>query len=195
MDADEQFAESYIVFAEESFDPLVRLAQSGDSRLGLDWAHAQWLEHLQIFVRSVPARGARAAYRLRQPIQRGLDASLFAAQPFTRMDELHDEAGFGAGLELDGQIEMLAAQISERFRGAIKFAGVQEFGVPESGDRQDFIGALGEPQQIGGRRARDDGDARLREMLAEGAKRGQRQNRLRQPGDMNDQNMSRIGWH
>src|SRR5262245_13092794 len=111
------------------------------------------------------------------------------------MYELQDEAGFGAGLELDGQIEMLAAQISERFRGAIKFARVQEFGVPESGDRKDFINARGEPQQIGGLRARDDGDARLREMLAEGAKRGQRQSRLRQPCDVNDQNMSRIGWH
>jgi hypothetical protein len=81
MDANEQFAESDIVFAEKSFDTLVRLAQGCDSRLGLDGAHAQWLEPLQIFVRVVPARGSRVAYRLGQSIQRGLDASLFAAQP------------------------------------------------------------------------------------------------------------------
>jgi hypothetical protein len=65
------------------------------------------------------------------------------------MYELHDEAGFGAGLEFDGQIEMLVAQFPERFRGAIKFARVQELGAPESGHRQDFIGACGDPQQIG----------------------------------------------
>src|SRR5262245_30410988 len=125
MDANEQFAESDIVFAEKSFDPLVRLPQSGDSRLGLDGAHAQGLERLQIFVRGVPARCARVANRLRQSIQRGLDASLFAAQPLSVMYELKDEAGFGADLEFDGQIETLAAQFPERFRGAIKFARVQ----------------------------------------------------------------------
>ena len=111
------------------------------------------------------------------------------------MYELQGEAGFGAGLELDGQIEMLAAQFPELFRGAINFARVQELGVPESGHRQYFIGARGEPQQIGGHRARDDGDAGLREMLAEGAKRGQRQSRLRQPGDVNNQNMLRGSGH
>jgi hypothetical protein len=83
MDANEQFAESDIVFAEKSFDSLVRLPKSGDSRLGLDGAHAQGLEPLQIFVRGMPARCARVAYRLRQSIQRGLDASLFAAQPLS----------------------------------------------------------------------------------------------------------------
>src|SRR5262249_831114 len=88
MDADEQFAESDAVFAEKSFDALVRFAQCGDSRLGLDGAHAQRLEPLQIFVRDVPARGAPGAYRLRQPIQRGLDAFLPAAQPLARMNEL-----------------------------------------------------------------------------------------------------------
>src|SRR5262245_32443690 len=179
MEANEQFAEPDIVFFENSFDSLVRLAQSGDSRLGLDGAHAQRLEPLQILVREVSARADRVAYRLRQPIQRGLDASLFAAQPLARMNELQDEAGFGAGLEFDRQIEMLATQFPERFRGAIKFARVQELGVPESGDREYFIGACGEPQQIGARGARDDGDAGLREVLAEGAKRGQRQSRLR----------------
>src|SRR5262245_16916346 len=153
MDADEKFAETDIVFSEKSFDPLVRLAQSGDSRLGLDGAHAQRLEPLQVLVRDVSARAARMAYRLRQPIQRGLDASLFAAQPLARMNELQDEARFGAGLELDGQIEMLAAQSPERFRGAIEFARVQELGVPESGDREYFIDACGEPKQIGARGA------------------------------------------
>jgi hypothetical protein len=69
------------------------------------------------------------------------------------MYELQDEAGFGAGLEFDGQIEMLMAQFSERFRGAIKFARVQELGAPESGHRQDFIRACGDPQQIGARGA------------------------------------------
>jgi len=104
-------------------------------------------------VRDVPERDGTRAYRLRQPIQRSLDASPFAAQPLARMYELQYEAGFGAGFELDGQIEMLAPQSPERFRGAIKFARVQELGVPESGDRQDFIGAPGEPQQISARGA------------------------------------------
>src|SRR5262245_39531940 len=104
-------------------------------------------------MRDMPERAGTRAYRLRQPIKRGLDASPFAAQPFARMYELQYEAGFSAGFELDGQIEILAPQSPERLRSAIKCARVQELGVPESGDRQDFIGAPGEPQQIGARGA------------------------------------------
>ena len=90
---------------------------------------------------------------------------------------------------------MLAPQLPERFRGPVKLPRVQEFGAPEPGDRQDFIGALREPQQIGAGRARNDGDPGLGKMLAKRAKRGQRQSRLRQPRDVNDQNMLRSGWH
>src|SRR5262245_26912930 len=150
MNADQQLAESDIVFAQKSFDSLIRFTQSRDSRLGLDGAHAERFEPLQVFVRDVPERRPRVAYRLRSTIQRGLNPFLSAAPPPARMGEWHDEAGFGAGLDLDGEVEVLAPQLAKRFRGAVKLKRVQKLGASESGDGQDFIGATGEPQQIGG---------------------------------------------
>lgn len=105
---------------------------------------------------SVPERGRTVADRLRQTIQRGFDARadvLSPAQSFARVGELQHDAGFGADLELDGKVEILAPQQAKRFRGAIKLARVQKLAAPESGDRQDFIGASGEAQQIGSGRA------------------------------------------